>query len=234
MFHSPDVAEFLTLKKSSQWNHWRKIISEDSIGAPQRYLRYPKSSGNLIHHAYSLYLFFLNTSIDINKVNSVFEFGGGYGSFCRLLFASGFRGHYLIYDLPAFSILQKFYLTNIRNPLIIQDTIPPSLEPCTVSLLNNFDATNSNLISCDIFVALWSLSECPVELRDNVFRHISPPQFFLIAYQRTFSGIDNEDYFFKLRLAYSQYDWIRIPIGHLPDSYYLFGQRNPVEFSSKN
>src|SRR5207244_11597755 len=49
----------------------------------------------------------------VDDLACVLEFGGGYGSMCRLFHNLGFRGRYLIFDLPAFSALQRFFLRSI-------------------------------------------------------------------------------------------------------------------------
>ena len=40
----------------------------------------------------------------------IVEFGGGYGSMCRLVRKLGFKGRYVIFDLRPILALQKYYL----------------------------------------------------------------------------------------------------------------------------
>jgi hypothetical protein len=40
----------------------------------------------------------------------IIEFGGGFGSMCRLVHALGFRGQHIIFDLPPVWALQRYYL----------------------------------------------------------------------------------------------------------------------------
>ena len=105
--------ELKYLKSHREWDtRWKKAIFESPQGCPAPYYRYMKSSGNLIHHAYHLARFEDKTRLRINQLNCIFEFGGGYGSMCRLVHQLGFKGKYIIYDLPNFSHLQRYYLNN--------------------------------------------------------------------------------------------------------------------------
>lgn len=99
------------LKNLAYWdNRWSKAIVESTIGHPIPFVFYPKSSGNLIHHAYHLAQLEEKAQINVNEIDFVFEFGGGYGSMCRLFHNIGFTGDYVIFDLPPFSALQEYYL----------------------------------------------------------------------------------------------------------------------------
>src|SRR5262249_29537133 len=113
------VAKELTfLKKHPDWaSRWRRAIQESPIGHPLRYPFFPASSGNLIHHAFHLAQFEEKTQIQVNNIGFVLEFGGGYGSMCRLLHNLGFHGKYVILDLPFFSLLQSFYLKSLGLPV---------------------------------------------------------------------------------------------------------------------
>ena len=73
------------------------------------------SSNNLLHHAYNLLQLDLHTPL--HKLPTILEFGGGYGSTARLAFRLGFQGTYLIFDLPEFSALQRFYLSTLNFPV---------------------------------------------------------------------------------------------------------------------
>jgi hypothetical protein len=47
--------------------------------------------------------------LDVRGFDFVIEFGGGYGSLCRLFFNQQFKGQYVLFDLPPFSALQHFF-----------------------------------------------------------------------------------------------------------------------------
>ena len=85
------VIEFIYLMRSHHWvKQWKNAITESHAGYPTPFFLYRKSSSNLIHHAYHLAQFQEFSNIDYSNINFVFEFGGGYGSMCRLVHNLGF------------------------------------------------------------------------------------------------------------------------------------------------
>jgi hypothetical protein len=99
------------LKNLPDWKErWENALQESPVGHPTYYDDFPSSSGNLIHQAYHLAQFSKKTGMDISQARFIFEFGGGYGSLCRLVHRLNFKGRYVIYDLPPFSALQLFFL----------------------------------------------------------------------------------------------------------------------------
>ena len=134
---------------------WRNAIIEDSVGMPEPYRFNNRSSGNLVHHAYHLQQILGNYVDAITDFDMIIEFGGGYGSMCRLISNLGFTGEYIIFDLPEFSILQESYLSSIRN------------KPSNLSLVTKLDDLISFGKSCKkiLLIATWSLSEAPLDVR---------------------------------------------------------------------
>ena len=103
------VLELLYLIQLHNWKKkWRGAIQESRVGSPMPFFFYKKSSSNLIHHAYHLSRFEEFINIDYTNIKLKFEFGGGYGSMCRLIQNLGFPNLYILYDSPTFSLLQKF------------------------------------------------------------------------------------------------------------------------------
>ncbi len=169
-------------------------IMEDWVGNPS-------SNGNLVHHAYSLNQ--LLKQINLLDIKSVFEFGGGYGSFIRLLRRMGFYGAIHSYDLPFFSELQKYFLgkLNINNVTFYSNKV-------------------TNPIKVDLFVGLWSFSESSLAVRRKILRSVSFKNC-LIAYQPECNGIDNMEYFskhFKSRRDMRFFDY---EVPHLKSRYLI-------------
>lgn len=218
MFFNPDSIEFISLKKENNWHEIEKLLKEDKIGNPPSYKDFPKSSGNLIHHTYSLIEFTKHSGKDVKTMNTIIEFGGGYGSFSRLCFRAGFKGTYIIYDLPEYSAFQDYFLSSIDlNLKIVKNKIIN--EPGTVCLINDIKLIK-NSINADLFIALWSLSECPIELRENFSNQINKCSSLLIGFQEKFENIANLEYF---NSNYGEnYGSKIIPINHMPQNYYLF------------
>ena len=156
------------------------------------------------------------------------EFGGGYGSLCRIVHKLGFQGRYVIFDLPEFAALQKFYLGLLGSPLVPEKEASPG-DPgilCT-SELPELDAATRNEATRGIFIATWSLSETGESLREHVVTlpGIESAAAYLIAYQRDFGGVDNPRFFDEWRASKPGIHWVHSEIAHMPGNYYLFGRR---------
>ncbi|KKR32422.1 MAG: hypothetical protein UT65_C0001G0017 [Parcubacteria group bacterium GW2011_GWF2_39_8b] len=226
MFFSGKIVELEYLKSLPDWAEYDKAITESTIGKPKNFPDFKRSSGNLIHHAYSIALFSETFSLKIKSCHNIFEFGGGYGSLVRFMYQFGFTGKYIIFDLPEFSFLQKYYLSGIPRLGIDFNKNTERTEK-VVSLTTTIEQSVNSVGNkpLDIFIALWSLSECPIALREEIFKLLPLPKYFLIAYQEKFNNIDNVDYFKKLAILRPEYRWIDFPILHLPGNRYFFGKK---------
>jgi len=226
MFYSGKIEELEYLKNLPDWAEYNTAIKESSIGNPKPYQYFPKSSGNLIHHAYSIALFSETFSINIKPFHCIFEFGGGYGSLARFVYHMGFAGQYVIFDSAEFSCLQEYYLSSIPD-LAINFNNNNKETQRTVSLVTSIDQSIHAIgnKSIDVFIALWSISEVPIELREVFFKKINSPSYFLIAYQENYNDIDNVIYFNKFIAEHPEYTWIHFPISHIPGNRYLFGKK---------
>lgn len=213
MFHQSKLKEFDELKQKPYWNEWKNCLIETGVGTPRTYSHFKVSSGNLIHHAYSLSQLKDYRNIDFSKLNTIVEFGGGYGSMARLVHNLGFRGTYIIFDLPEFLALQEYFLDrlNIKN-IKYADSVSKLKETLRLAP------------PPELFIATWSLSEAPVILRDDVLKELPNIKYFLIAYQDSFEKIDNVGYFKKLVHDKKETEWKLYPILHLPGNNYLLGK----------
>jgi len=213
--------EFSELAKDPRWI---SAIHEVQSGCPDRYSVYNESSANLIHHAYSLYSFEKYMNFDISLFDFVFEFGGGYGSMCRLFHNLGFTGKYLIHDLPEFCYLQEYFLKSIRMPyhhdLTKTDGISSIFD---IKALNN--CLSEFMHGNSLYVATWSLSETPELLRNNLFTMLPYFDSYLIAFQDAFNEVNNVKYFNEFAGTHPGYKWINFEIPHLKNNFYLFGKR---------
>lgn len=223
------ITELNYLKSRPKWeDRWREAIKESPVGHPIPYWYYPHSSGNLIHHAYHLAQFEERTAIHVNNIDCTFEFGGGYGSMCRLLYNLGFRGKYVIFDLPAFSALQQFFLKATGITVHSVDTFRMAesgvicisdLEQLRITLSHHIEASNA------MFIATWSISEAPIDLRGSILPLTSRFKTFLIAYQDRFEEVNNVDFFENWEDIQNDIEWHSWQIGHLPHNNYLVGKR---------
>lgn len=225
MFHESRKIELDYLLKDNQ-DFWKQAIKESWVGNPKPYFYYRESSGNLIHHAYSLKQLIKNRE-QIENIDFVFEFGGGYGSMCRLFKNLGFKGRYVIFDFIEFNYIQEMFLKSckIRNiSYKIED------QKAKIFLLNNLNDLN-NLIKKykhtdlnSLFIATWSISEVPLSLRSNIFETIGNFKNYIIAYQKEFFELDNELYFSKFIKNMKDTKWSNYEINHLKNNYYLIGR----------
>jgi hypothetical protein len=207
---------------------WRSGLRETRVGRPIPYWRHPWSSGNTIHQIYHLCRFSDATRANLKDIRFAFEFGGGYGNFCRLLFALGFKGKYVIFDLPHFSALQCFYLD--AAGLAADATATPS--DCDISCVSHPDEASRILHSADLahslFIGTWSLSETPLDSRAWIEKHLLQFSHVLLAYQNEFCGTGNADYFLQVRNRLQRTHACRIEdIAHIPGNSYLFASACP-------
>jgi len=223
------------LKDLPDWKgRWENAIEESPVGHPTFYDDFPSSSGNLITQAYHLAQFEIKTGMDISHASYVFEFGGGYGSMCRLVHNLNFTGRYVIFDLPPLSALQNFFL-NMNNISSINSNGFFGKTSNGVVCVSEFEQLEAILadpmnISDAIFIATWSLSEAPINLRQSILSLVKQFEAFLIGYQGYFGNIDNMGFFEEWMSTMKNVEWHSWKIKHLPnqfyrDNYYLMGKK---------
>jgi hypothetical protein len=220
--------ELAWLRRRPDWKtRWWPAIGEARVGRPLPYPFYSRSSGNLIHHAYHLAQFEERTRARVTDVDCIVEFGGGYGSLCRLFHVLGFAGRYLMFDLPPWCLLQRYYLESLGLP--VRDAPPqpgtdtrfalcsPIIEEIAAALEHAGPTCRA------MFVATWSISEAPIIVRERVWPVVSRCRAYLIGYQHRFAGIDNQAYFEAWTRRMDTHDWMTWEIEHMPGNSYLLG-----------
>jgi hypothetical protein len=233
-FSSYAAKELAHLRRRADWSsRWCPAIRESKVGRPAPFLLYPRTSANLIHDAYTLCSFEEHTGVSLDEFHEVLEFGGGYGSMCRLFFNLGFRGRYIIYDLPLFSSLQAYFLKSLAIPVDVGDSISASEERVVLvsaesELLPHLRREHGR---SSLFIAAWSISETPLEVRRNFLPHVAAFDAFLIAFQSRFGEMDNGRFFDEWREETSgAIDWRRVPIPQIRGRHcYLFGTKRRTQ-----
>lgn len=223
------------LKDLPDWkSRWENAIEESSIGNPTFNDDFPSSSGNLIHQAYHLANFEQKTGMEISQASFVFEFGGGYGSMCRLVHNLNFKGRYVIFDLPPLSALQHFFLNMNGISSIYSNEFfeKASNGVICVSELEQLEAILADHMNIrdGVFIANWSLSEAPINLRYSILPLVKSFEAFLVAYQGRFGDTDNIGFFEEWISSMKNVEWHNWKIMHLPnqfyrDNYYLMGKK---------
>lgn len=107
------------------------------------------------------------TGLSVAGLDSIVEFGGGYGAMALMLYERGFQGKYYSYDFPEFVALQRYYTS-----LDILTDIPPA---------------------CDLLIAICSLSEADLATRGRFLSGLTFDHC-LIRYQYEW-GVNNHAYF---------------------------------------
>lgn len=186
--------ELIFLEKMVNKNKLSKVLEEDYVGNPLLLNSLFLTSHTAIHHLYHLIKFLKATKSDVEKMGTILEWGGGYGSLIRLIkkFKSK-QSTYIIIDTPLFSCLQWLYLSTIfgekeinlilnKNVKIIKNKI--NLVP--VSFLDDIE------IKADLFISTWALSESSKYSQDFVLKkNWFDAKHILLAYQDNPEGLFN-------------------------------------------
>ena len=226
MFFNDSLATKIELKyliKSNFLkNYGEQILYESSVGSPTYSSYLIKSSSNLIHHAYHLSVFEKLSMKKIKDHETIVEFGGGYGSMCRLIYRMGYTGSYIIYDFEHFNIIQNYYLKSIGLKLNVK-----ILKKFTQLKKNNYIYLVSDLNvlkkilnknSKTLFLSTWGFSECPVDLRVFFKNIIKNSCSLLLGFQKKFNDINNL-YYFKSNF-FTQKTYLK-KINHIKNNFYL-------------
>jgi len=166
---------------------------------PPKFIANLKEQSNTgIHQAYHL-----SQLSDYSDVKSVFEFGGGYGCLRKVFDQVIGPADYTIFDFPTLNLIQEYYLEGIDNTTLLNTSIPEK--------------------EVDLFIAMWSISECPATFRNEVFSKVKAKKY-LIAFQEEIEGIDNTTYFKDLQIPGVKFTIKKID--HLyGGQFYMIGER---------
>ncbi|OHB71830.1 MAG: hypothetical protein A2W23_06035 [Planctomycetes bacterium RBG_16_43_13] len=176
------------------------------FGSPPDHHGNSPYSRNMIHQAYHIHRFQDTAHRYVDTMQTIVEFGGGYGALALLIHRLGFKGRYIIFDLPEFSLLQQYYLSKFD-----------------ITVEHYTDMSALPQVSADLLVACYSLSETDFAQRDAFLAAI-PSKNYLFLYSNRFAGLDNVDYFQKYATGRPDKSWSFSHITHLPDNnFYCFG-----------
>ena len=214
--------EYRALRRRADFDtRWRPVLEESWVGGPPRFWLDGRTSGNRVHMAYHVARFMEATGTDPGDFDAVLEFGGGYGCMCETIHRLGFKGRYLIYDLPIQSGLQRYFLSRHGRSLVEPDH-PGSGITCLCEP-DQIDTAISQLSGKRLLLATWSLSESPLEVRRPFESASQGFEGCMIGYQEQFEGVDNTTYFKQWVEQRPQQTFHHSTIDHLKRSHYLFG-----------
>lgn len=182
---------------------WTCATLDPGVGGADRLPYAPHTNGNLVHQAYHLYQWEKATGKRVDSVGSIVEFGGGYGAMALVCQQLGFEEQYIIYDLPEFSLLQRYYLDKCGLPGVecVADRIP---------------------YQTDLFIACYSLAELPIEDR---LKHIPSSNAYLFSAADSWDGIDNNEWFSNLAKCIPGVKWTNVYNTISPGHWYLIGAK---------
>lgn len=190
--------EMDALVASPEWLRYQPALREDALGKPPT--RDVWTSGNLIHQCYHLMQWEAETELHVEDLETIVEIGAGYGALCKIIRRLGFQGEYLIFDLPEFALLQEWYLSELGITATWASDMP------------------AHMLTPDLMIALWSLSEVKAVEQMRYMNAISPSHYLLSTLDALWEGEDNKALFKGLAHFLT-----RRNIEHLPGSHYLLG-----------
>ncbi|HVZ07964.1 hypothetical protein [Rhodopila sp.] len=218
------------LRRSDAWKtRWAPALRHRQHGHPPPFAPMLSTNAMAIEHAAHLYRFGQRMGCDLFDADWVIEFGGGFGSMCRTIHALGFRGRYVIFDLPPVLALQRYYL-GLHG---IEASFDASAHIWLCSDLNliraALDRTQPPRVS---LMSTWAMSEMPLAVRQDIepFFAWHGTALALLAYQPRFEDNDNRAYFHGLtERTGERWQWTELPVDpsrsrlEPKDSAYLFG-----------
>ena len=157
------------LRAHPEWSRWQKLTRIEGWGNPHEFSRDLGTAPVPMQHAYTLMAYERATGCKLtDDIDVVVEFGGGYGNFARMLRADGFRGRHIIIDLPHTREFQDAFLRLSGVPVYRGGLdYPDAVNLCVESYIPQIlELAHGKRVA---FVAMWSLSEAPLELRAKLF-----------------------------------------------------------------
>lgn len=140
------------------------LLAEDAVGAPPT-ATVPGSSvhtsSNTVHQLYHLLRYEEATGRRLRDVDTVVEWGGGFGSLMRLLVRlHGGAPTCVLIDTPVFSALQWLYLAAVlgEDRVVLHDTAPVRPVDNAVNVVP-IGLVHAMEVDPDLFISNWALNE---------------------------------------------------------------------------
>ncbi|MDL2283924.1 hypothetical protein LJC19_02105 [Oxalobacter sp. OttesenSCG-928-P03] len=214
------VLEYFGMEKAKQ------LLREHNTGAPILNDFEYVSSGNTTHHLYHLAKFGTESGLRIENINSIVEWGGGYGNMARLAKTINKDMTYIIIDIPIFSYIQFVYLNSTlgRNAVVLCEQ-EAGVEKGKVNIvplhIPHLLALVSQISGSDVFLSTWALSESNLKTQELI-RNLNyfEARNLLIAYQK-----EDELFPFARNVEHISDSYsveFQSETEYLKDNYYLF------------
>jgi hypothetical protein len=148
------------------------MASEDAVGHPPRTLLPGTdivTSANTVHHLHHLLRFEDFTGRRLRDIDTVVEWGGGYGNLAKLLLRlHGGSPTYVLIDTPVFASIQWLYLASVLGPdCVVLHGGGSGLRRGAVNVVPTGLAAQL-AVQADLFISTWALNECTTAAQDHV------------------------------------------------------------------
>jgi len=200
----------LSQLKADGWQRWEAAIAATPYSVEEDLHPGTTYSKDLINQAYHLLMWERCTGDRVEWLDSIAEVGGGYGALALVCHRLGFRGTYTVYDLPEFSLLQRWFLGQL------------GVEARCVTRLNR------RRQEADLLVGIYSLSEMTLARRKQIL-DAWPAASYLLVYSSDWQEYDNRDWFAAWAAGLGDYRWWywRMERENNRPDYYRVGAQSP-------
>lgn len=174
--------ELRFLKKKFKKEELKQFLEEDLVGSQEIVSSKYDTSCNNIHHLYHLVRFLETTKCDLDKIDAVIDWGGGYGNMAKM-FSKFKSATYIIIDIPIFSCIQWLYLASIGKDVNLFQAPKDQIQKGKINILPVCFLKEHEL-KADLFISTWALSESSKYSQDYVIaRKWFDARHILLAYQ---------------------------------------------------
>jgi len=145
-----------------------------------------KISSNTVHHLNHIHTL-KNNSHGYEKINSVLEWGGGYGNMCKLLLEDNKNiKKYTLIDIPEFCIIQYVYLSSyfgedkVRIVKNNEDILEEGINIIPINYLDKLKIRKH-----DLFASTWAITESTFNSQDlAISKGFFEYEYILIAFHQ--------------------------------------------------
>ena len=179
---------------------------------------------NSVHHLHHLMRFEQLTGRKVSSIESVVEFGGGYGNMARIIQNLGGCKKYSIVDLLLFSCIQYVFLSTVAGSDKVALDDSNARQDAKILLHPLFRTDAPTNLSGNLFLSTWALSESTRAAYDWV----TASNWFgatnlLLAYNEHWKPWHENE--LEQSLANNGWNISKEAIPFLPGSFYLFATR---------
>lgn len=215
--------ELTFLEEKIPRNSLKGLLQEDYVGNPlllnnSTYL----TSHNSIHHLYHLIRFLDKTRCNLDQIDTIVEWGGGYGNMAKIFKRLKFTpSTYIIIDTPLFSCIQWMYLATILGEESV-DLLQNPEDTIHTGKINLIPICfmDRQKISADLFISTWGLSESSKFSQDYVVTHNwFNSKHILLAYQDSSKKLPDAG---RMREIAANIGAVTEDIWFLPGNHYAF------------